>query len=218
MLFVVSTPIGNLKDISPRAIQTLKDVHLILAEDTRHTRQLCSHFDIHTPIQSYHAHSKLERVEQIVEKLREHDLALVSDAGTPGISDPGSLLIAKAVEAGIEVSPIPGASAVLASIICTGFDLSRFVFLGFLPQKKSHQIRLIEEHLPRKCPLILYESPYRVVSMLTTLEPVLNKREIVIGRELTKKFEEFVRGTASELLIHFKKKPPKGEFVVVINA
>ncbi len=217
MLYIVSTPIGNLGDISPRAIDTLKNVHTILAEDTRHTRKLCSHYDIHTPIQSYHAHSQLYRVDQIVEQLNEHDLALVSDAGTPGISDPGSLLIAKAIEAGIEVSPIPGASAVLAALICTGFDLSRFVFLGFLPQKKSHQIRLIEEHLKRKCPIILYESPYRVISVLTTLEPTLKNRRIVVGRELTKMFEEFVRGTTAEVLAHFKKKTPKGEFVIIIE-
>ncbi|HNT29675.1 MAG TPA: 16S rRNA (cytidine(1402)-2'-O)-methyltransferase [bacterium] len=217
MLYIVSTPIGNLEDISPRAIETLKSVHTILAEDTRHTRKLCSHYDIHTPLVSFHAHSSSDKAQSIIELLKEQDVALVSDAGTPGISDPGAELISKAIEAGITVSPIPGASAVTAALICTGFDLSRFVFLGYLPQKAGKQQKLIEKNLLRRCPIIMYESPHRIIKTLENLEPQLQRKQLVIARELTKKFEEFIRGDYSQVMSQIKKNPPRGEMTVIIN-
>lgn len=217
MLYVVSTPIGNLEDISPRAIQVLSDVYTILAEDTRHTARLLQHYDIRTPMLSYHQHSQLKRVDHILALLREHDLALVSDAGTPAISDPGSELISLAVAQGERIVPIPGASASITALICSGFDIDRFVFLGYLPRKAGRQQKMIKEHLSRRCPVIFYESPYRIQKTLENLAPLFKDKQIAIGRELTKKFEEFLRGSARELLDILNTKQLKGELTVIVE-
>ncbi len=217
-LFVVSTPIGNLEDISPRALQTLRDVDTILAEDTRHVRILLSHYQIHTPVISYHQHSDDTKLQQILSMLQAHSLALVSDAGTPGISDPGDRLIAAAIAQGTRVSPVPGASAVVLALIASGFDLSRYVFLGFLPRKAGAQNRALQEQLPKHCPIVVYESSERIVKTLQNLETTIGKFELCVGREITKKFEEFVRGSYNNVLERLQAKKPRGEFTLIINA
>jgi 16S rRNA (cytidine1402-2'-O)-methyltransferase len=216
-LFVVSTPIGNLEDISPRALDTLGRVHTILAEDTRHTRRLLNHFDIHTPLLSYHQHSKLSRLDHILHLLAHHDLALVSDAGTPAISDPGDQLIAAAVAQGVEIVPIPGASAVSLMVAAGGIDMHRFVFLGFLPRKGGKQRELIAAELKRGCPLVVYESPYRLLKTLENLKPLLGRAQLAVGRELTKRFEEFIRGDYNSVVKQLTNTKLKGEIALIIS-
>lgn len=216
-LYVVPTPIGNLDDITLRAINTLREVDFILAEDTRTTLHLLRHLGIEKPMHSHHKfneHATVERVAESIEAGR--DVALVSDAGTPGISDPGFLLVRKCVERGIEVVTLPGATALIPAVVQSGFPCDRFCFEGFLPQKKGRMKRLQELSTEPRT-LVIYESPYRVVKCLEQLAETFGaERRVAVVREITKKFEETVRGTVSEALDHFREHEPKGEFVIVV--
>jgi len=218
-LYVVSTPIGNLNDICPRAIETLKSVSLILCEDTRTFKRLASHFSIETKLLSYHDHNEVERSKQIIELLEQGEsIALVSDAGTPTISDPGYRIINACHENNYQVSPVPGPSAIIAALSCSGFETHKFVFGGFLPIKEGKRKSTLEEALNYESTSIFYESPYRIVKSLKTLSSLEPKREIVVARELTKKFEEITRGEASVLMEDYSKRPKiKGEFVLLIR-
>jgi len=215
-LSIVASPIGNLEDISKRALRILSEVDLILCEDTRVTKKLLDFYRIKTPTLSYHQHSKLKKTEEIIRLLDQgKDLALVSDAGTPGISDPGNKLIAKLGEVrtqSISIVPIPGASAVTAVASITGFPMDKFIFLGFPPAKKKRR-KFFKEVIEPKHPVIFYESPHRILKTLTELKD--KGLQIVVGRELTKKFETIYRGTAEEVLRQIKREEVKGEFVIV---
>ena len=216
-LYVVPTPIGNLEDITLRAINTLREVDFILAEDTRTTSHLLRHLGIEKPMHSHHKFNEHATVERVAESIAAgRDVALVSDAGTPGISDPGFLLVRKCVERDIEVVTLPGATALIPAVVQSGFPCDRFCFEGFLPQKKGRMKRLQElAHEPRT--LVIYESPYRVVKCLEQLAETFGaERRVAVVREITKKFEETVRGTVSEALDHFREHEPKGEFVIVV--
>ena len=217
-LYLVPTPIGNLKDITFRAIQVLKDVDLILAEDTRTSGKLLKHFDIKTPMHSHHMHNEHKTVEGIVQKLKAGTaVALISDAGTPAISDPGFLLSRACIKSNIEVECLPGATAFVPALINSGFPNDKFVFEGFLPVKKGRHTRLLllaEE----KRTMIFYESPHKLVKTLGHFcEYFGEDRPVSVSRELTKLFEETIRGTAKEVLEHYTNKPPKGEIVVVVG-
>ncbi|MBU0612802.1 16S rRNA (cytidine(1402)-2'-O)-methyltransferase [Patescibacteria group bacterium] len=215
-LYTVATPIGNLEDITFRAINILKEVNLIACEDTRHTLKLLNHYDISKPLISYHQHSKVSKIDHLIEELKAgKDIAIVTDAGTPGISDPGQVLISKAVEKGIRVIPIPGPSAVIAALSAAGVPTDAFIFLGFLPLKKGRK-RIIESFKDEKRTIVLYESPHRIEKLLGELKDVLEDRKIVVARELTKMFEEIIRGTVSE--VQERLKIIKGEFVVIVSA
>ncbi len=214
MLYIVATPIGNLKDITYRAIEVLKLVDFIACEDTRHTKILLDYYKIKTPTISYFQHSKVTKLNKLVSLLAEgKNIALVTDSGTPGISDPGQKLIFEAVNHKIEVVPIPGPVAAIAALSISGFKLSKFLFIGFLPKKKGRQTKLRELSKEKRV-IVLYESPYRIIKTLNDLKEFLGDREVVLCRELTKKFEEVYRGEISEVLPQIK---PKGEFVIVIK-
>ena len=217
-LYVVSTPIGNLKDITHRALEILQNVDMILAEDTRQTAKLLSHYNIRTPQTSLHDFSSDKKIISIIEKLQNgKNLALVSDSGTPLLSDPGFPLIREAVEKDIPVVPVPGASALLTAIVASGVPMDRFVFEGFLPPKGSSRRERLEKIREEQGTQILYESPYHILKLLEDLKAVFgNDRKLVIGRELTKIHEEFIRGTVGEMTEHFTKTAPRGEFVVII--
>jgi 16S rRNA (cytidine1402-2'-O)-methyltransferase len=217
ILYLVGTPIGNLEDISLRALRILKEVDLIAAEDTRHTRKLLSYYDIHTSLTSYFEHNKITKGDYLISLLLEgKNIALVSDAGMPGISDPGEEIVREAISRGITVCPIPGPSASLSLLVVSGLPTAQFVFEGFLPRDKKERetrlMRLTEETRT----MIFYESPYRIIDTLVTLKNFLGNRQGVVGRELTKKFEEVVRGSLEELIEHFIGHPPKGEFTLVL--
>lgn len=213
-LFIISTPIGNLKDITLRALETLKAVDLITCEDTRVTNILLQRYNIKKPLISYHQHSKLIKLNKLIELLREgKNIALVTDAGTPGISDPGSQLISEAIKSKIEVIAIPGPSAAIAALSVSGFNFNEFLFVGFLPKKKGRQTKLRALGNEQRA-IVLYESPYRIIKTLNDLKEYLEDREVVVCRELTKKFEEIYRGKISEVLPQIKE---KGEFVIVIK-
>jgi 16S rRNA (cytidine1402-2'-O)-methyltransferase len=213
-LFVVSTPIGNLGDITLRALETLKSVDVIACEDTRHTLQLLNHFEVKKPLVSYHQHSKDSKVEQIISSILEgKNVAIVTDAGTPGISDPGEFLIRSAIENKIEIEPIPGVSAAVTALSVSGLPTDEFVFIGFLPHKKGRQTKL-RELATIKRTIILYESPFRITKLLNELLEFVGDRQIAVCRELTKKFEATYRGKISEVLPEIKE---KGEFVVVLE-
>ena len=216
-LYVVPTPIGNLEDITLRAINTLREVDFILAEDTRTTSHLLRHLGIEKPMHSHHKFNEHATVERVAESIAAgHDVALVSDAGTPGISDPGFLLVRKCVERDIEVVTLPGATALIPAVVQSGFPCDKFCFEGFLPQKKGRMKRL-QELAEEERTVVLYESPYRVVKCLEQLaETFGQERRVAVVREITKKFEETVRGTVSEVLEHFREHEPKGEFVIVV--
>ena len=225
-LYIVATPIGNLKDISFRAIEILKSVDCILCEDTRTTKVLLKTYDISVPTMSYHAQSALSRTDEICEMLREgKNLALVSDAGTPCISDPGSALVSLIrktfTEDEVQVVPIPGASAFVTLLSAGGINTSEFIFLGFLPHKKGRET-LFKEIASSSRTMIFYESPHRILKTLTSLANVLadSSRKVLVGRELTKMFEQIISGTASEMLAYFEKNTDKvrGEFVVAVEA
>ena len=215
-LYVVGTPIGNLDDISLRAIRILGSVDIIAAEDTRTTRVLLKHLSIDKPLISHHSYNETRRAPEILGMLRlGKSVAVVSDAGTPGISDPASLIIRRALAEGIPVIPIPGASAILPALLLSGLPTDRFVFEGFLPVKKGRRTRLESlRHEPRT--IILYESPGRVERTLRDLLETMGDREVAVVREITKKFEESLRGTIAEVLRRIKEKPPRGEHVVVV--
>lgn len=217
-LYVVPTPIGNLEDITLRAINVLKEVDFILAEDTRTTSHLLRHLGIEKPMHSHHKFNEHATVGRVAEAINSgRDVALVSDAGTPGISDPGFLLVRKCVEEGIEVVTLPGATALIPAVVQSGFPCDRFCFEGFLPQKKGRMKRLQELALEPRT-LVLYESPYRVVKCLEQLAETFGvERRVAVVREITKKFEETVRGTIAEALEHFREHEPKGEFVIVVE-
>ncbi|MDD6641816.1 MAG: 16S rRNA (cytidine(1402)-2'-O)-methyltransferase [Bacteroidales bacterium] len=216
-LFVIPTPVGNLEDITLRALRLLREVNLILAEDTRTTSVLLHHYDIHTPMLSHHKFNEHQTVDAIVERLQKGEsVALVSDAGTPAISDPGFLLVRACVAADIEVECLPGATAFVPALVDSGLPCDRFCFEGFLPQKKGRQTKLTELAAETRT-MIFYESPFRVFKTLEQLAECLgNDRKASVSREISKKFEETVRGTLAELVQHFKEHPPKGEFVIVV--
>jgi len=217
-LFLVPTPIGNLEDMTLRAIRILKEVDLILAEDTRTSGRLLNHFGIDTPMQSYHMHNEHKRINSIMDRLQSGDrMALISDAGTPGISDPGFLLARTCIEQEIEIECLPGATAFVPALVNSGFPCDRFVFEGFLPVKKGRQTRL--EVLSKETrTLVLYESPHKMVKTLTQICEFFGEdRRISVSRELTKLYEETRRGTAKALKEHYETYPPKGEIVIVIE-
>ena len=217
-LFVVPTPIGNLEDITLRAINVLRSVDFILAEDTRTTSHLLRHLGIEKPMYSHHKVNEHATVGRVAESIAAgKDVALVSDAGTPGISDPGFLLVRRCVEEGIDVVTLPGATALIPAVVQSGFPCDRFCFEGFLPQKKGRMKRLQELAMEQRT-IVLYESPYRIVKCLEQIaETMGEERRVAVVREITKKFEETVRGTVSECIAHFKEHEPKGEFVMVIE-
>ncbi|MCW5908446.1 MAG: 16S rRNA (cytidine(1402)-2'-O)-methyltransferase [Chitinophagales bacterium] len=219
MLYIVPTPVGNLEDITLRSLKVLQEVDFILAEDTRQTKKLLAHYKIEKQLVAHHKFNEYKAAEGIVAKLQSGiNIALVSDGGTPGISDPGSILVQACVKAAIPVQTLPGATAFVPALINSGFPTDEFVFTGFLPHKKGRQTKLkqiAQEHRT----VILYESPYRVIKLMEELKNVLgSERRISVSREISKMFEETVRGTAAELLAHFTKKEPKGEFVIVLDA
>lgn len=216
-LYLVPTPIGNLEDITFRAIRVLKEVDLILAEDTRNSGKLLKHFEIATPMQSHHMHNEHKTVEGVVRHIQNgKNVALISDAGTPAISDPGFLLTRACVEAGVEVDCLPGATAFVPALVNSGLPNDKFVFEGFLPVKKGRQTRL--EFLAQETrTMILYESPHKLLKTLGQIAEYFGEdRQVSVSREITKLHEETVRGTAAEVLAHYNKKPPKGEIVVII--
>ncbi|RPD96771.1 16S rRNA (cytidine(1402)-2'-O)-methyltransferase [Aureibaculum marinum] len=217
-LYIVPTPIGNLEDITLRAIHTLKEVDTILAEDTRTSGKLLKYFNIETPMQSHHMHNEHKMVSRLVERLKSGEsIALISDAGTPAISDPGFLLTRACVENNIEVECLPGATAFVPALVNSGLPNDKFVFEGFLPIKKGRQTRLeLLAEEPRT--IIFYESPHKLIKTLTQFVQYFGEtRRISVSRELTKLYEETIRGTLKEVLIHFENKPPKGEFVLVVE-
>ncbi|MEM9955573.1 MAG: 16S rRNA (cytidine(1402)-2'-O)-methyltransferase [Chloroflexota bacterium] len=217
-LYIVATPIGNLEDMTFRAVRILKEVQLIAAEDTRTSRVLTKHFEIDTPMTSYHEYNKLTKLQAVFDTLKSGDVALISDAGTPGISDPGYELIQEAIIRGYSVVPIPGASAVITALVASGLATDSFMYLGFLPKKQSARRDLFQslKHDPRT--LIAYESPHRVADTLGQIASVLgDTRQVCIAREMTKKFEEFWRGTAKSAAQHFSQENPKGEVTLLIE-
>jgi len=218
MLYLVSTPIGNLEDITLRALRILKEVSLIAAEDTRQTRKLLSHYKISTDITSFNDLNKEYRSKQLVELMKEgKDIAIVSDAGTPGISDPGFYLVRDCVRAGIKIVPVPGPTAMISALVCSGLPTDRFAFYGFIPKKEGQKESFLKDIAQREETIVFYESPYRILKTLEAMARLLPGHQVVIGRELTKLFEEFVRGTPSEVLAHFRAKTIKGEFVVMVS-
>jgi 16S rRNA (cytidine1402-2'-O)-methyltransferase len=217
-LYIVATPIGNLEDITLRALRILKQVALIAAEDTRVTRKLLSHYDIHTPMTAYHQHSKGRRSEEILERLMAgDDVAIVSDAGTPGISDPGHELIHLAIEAGIEVVSAPGPTALITAIVVSGLPTAHFAFDGFPPRKESERRAFFRGIKSDTRTIVLYESPLRLVATLKSAMAELGDRNAAVVREATKMFEEIVRGTISEVIERFTKVKAKGEIVLMIE-
>jgi 16S rRNA (cytidine1402-2'-O)-methyltransferase len=216
-LYVVATPIGNLEDMTLRGLRTLKEVDLVACEDTRRTRGLLSHFDIHVPVTSYFEHNKLAKGEMIVRALRDgKSVALVTDAGSPGISDPGFLLVRAARAAGIAVVPVPGPSAVIAALSAAGVPADRFVFDGFLPLKPGRRVHRLQALRALDLTIVCYESPHRILASLEAIGQVWGNVPIVVARELTKQFEEIVEGPAAVLRERFAAAPVKGEFTVVI--
>jgi 16S rRNA (cytidine1402-2'-O)-methyltransferase len=218
-LYIVSTPIGNLEDITLRALRVLREADLIACEDTRQTRKLLDHYGIAKPVTSYHDHNEQERTAELIERLeRGESIALVSDAGTPLISDPGYRLVRAAIAAGITVVPIPGASAVTGALAAAGLGTDAFRFCGFLPPKTSQRQKIFEELKTEDCTLLFYEAPHRILETLEDVAAVMRTRPIVIARELTKLHEEFLRGTAAELHAVLSARPSvKGEITLLIG-
>ena len=217
MLYIVSTPIGNLGDITLRALEVLKSVNLIAAEDTRHSGVLLKNFEIKKPLLSYHEHNEAMRTAQLVERLAAgEDIALITDAGTPGLSDPGARLIRECVKRGLSFMIIPGPSSILAALVGSGFGTEKFCFRGFLPTKSGQRARELRAAAERDETTIFFESPYRLTKTLSTCVDIMSDRQLCVARELTKKFEEFQRGTPGELLAHFEVHPPKGEIVLIV--
>ena len=217
VLYMVSTPIGNLEDITLRALRILKEVSLIAAEDTRLTRKLLTHYDISTPTVSYYEHNSFTRIPKIIDHLNTgKDVAVVTDAGTPGISDPAYKLIRAAIESGNRIEAIPGPSASITALTASGLPTDRFIFEGFLPHKKGRKAKLTRLSAI-EATVIFYESPKRIVRTLKDILEFMGDRPAVIGRELTKLHEEIIRGNVSKLLSHFTQKTPRGEFVIMIG-
>ena len=217
-LYLVATPIGNLEDITLRGLRTLRECDLVAAEDTRRTGQLLKHFGISKPLLSYFQFNEARRSEQIIERLgRGEKIALVTDAGSPGISDPGERVVKAAIAAGFRVEPVPGPSALVAALTASGLPADEFHFIGFLPHKSGQRRTKLEQLKTIPGTLVLYESPFRVEKLLTELNEVMPSGRVVLARELTKKFEEFLRGTPEELLAVTKIRSLKGEFVVIVD-
>lgn len=218
ILYLVSTPIGNLGDITVRAIDILKNVDIIACEDTRHSKFLLDHYAIKKPLISYFDFSEKKRTPELLEKIKNGTkIALISDAGTPGIADPGYRLIAGAVSAGVKIETLPGASAFLSALVLSGLPMDRFVFEGFIPVKSGQRKNKFLSLKNEDRTVVFYESPHRILKTLAAMSEVLGDINIVVARELTKKFEEVVRGTVSEVLFHFSNKKVLGEFVVLFN-
>ena len=216
-LYLVATPIGNLEDMSPRAVRILREAGLIAAEDTRHTGKLLKHFEIETPITSYFEHNKLNKLDFILEKLATGDVALVSDAGTPAINDPGYELVKAALESKHDVRPIPGASAPIAALTVSGLPTDSFLYLGYLPHKTSERHARLQEVESQPYTLIFLESPYRIVESLEDILLIFGDRKICVAREMTKMFEEYWRGTLRGAVEYFKSQPARGEFTLVVE-
>jgi len=218
MLYVVATPIGNLGDITLRALEVLKDVDLVAAEDTRHSGMLLKHYKIDKPLISYHEHNEAMRTAQLAERLAAGEsVALITDAGTPGLSDPGARLIRECIKRELPFTIIPGPSSILTALVGSGFSAEKFFFAGFLPNKSGGRERDLRAAAARPETTIHFESPYRLTKTLKACIDILPDRQLCVARELTKKFEEFRRGTAAELLAHYEVKPPKGEIVLLIS-
>jgi len=216
-LYLVATPIGNLEDMSPRAIRILREASLIAAEDTRHTGKLLKHFQIETPTTSYFEHNKLHKLDFILEKLSMGDVALVSDAGTPAINDPGYELVQAALAANYDVRPIPGPSAPITALTVSGLPTDSFLYLGYLPHKTSERHKRLEEVESQPYTLVFLESPYRIVESLEDMFSILGDRKICVAREMTKMFEEYWRGNVSKAVEYFKSQPVRGEFTLVVE-
>ena len=217
-LYLVATPIGNLEDITQRGLRVLREVLLIAVEDTRQTRKLLNHYNIATPTISYHEHNKLTRKDQLLAVLDEGNVALVSDAGTPGLSDPGYLLVRAVLEAGHSVSPIPGPSAPIAALVVSGLPTDSFVFLGYLPRRANARRRLLEDLAEERRTLVAFEAPHRLQASLKDLETILgSERPVAVCRELTKVHEEIIHGTLRQAGAHFAEVKPRGEFTLVIG-
>ncbi len=217
MLYLIATPIGTLADISFRALKTIEECDYLLCEDTRHTQKLLHHYELRKPLKSYHAFNEAAREKNILADLKEgKTIGLLSDAGTPGISDPGMRLVKRCHEEGLALSAIPGPCAAIMALICSGFTTERFQFLGFLPVKKGKRGLLLQEALEYPGTTIAYESPYRILSTLEILQELAPEHPIALARELTKKFEQIHRGTPLTLRAEWKEKAPKGEFVLLI--
>jgi 16S rRNA (cytidine1402-2'-O)-methyltransferase len=217
ILYIVGTPIGNLQDVSARAEVTLREVDLIAAEDTRHTRKLCTHLGLHVPFISYHEHNRQIRGVELIERLKKGEsIALVSDAGMPAISDPGEDLVQTAIQAGIAVVPIPGPNAALSALVASGLPTQPSLFLGFLPRRsKARKVELQRwRHLPAT--LVCYEAPHRLVAMLEDVQAVFGERKVAVCRELTKRHEEWLRGANSDCIKHIRERGVRGEYTIVI--
>lgn len=219
MLYVIGTPIGNLDDITLRALEALKVADVVAAEDTRHSGNLLRHFDVRKPLVSYHEHNEAMRSEELAERLARGEIvALITDAGMPGLSDPGARLIRKCIERDLAFSVIPGPSAILTALVGSGFSLERFCFRGFLPVKSGQRERELRAAEGSSETTVFFESPYRLNKTLAACAVLMPDRTLCVARELTKKFEEFRRGTAAELLAHYEAKPPKGEITFLVSA
>jgi 16S rRNA (cytidine1402-2'-O)-methyltransferase len=217
-LYLVATPIGNLEDITLRALRVLRECDVVAAEDTRHSGRLLQHFGISKPLLSYFQFNEAKRSEEILERLRRGEkVALITDAGTPGISDPGTRVVAAAVAAGLRVESVPGPCALIAALTASGLPTDEFHFVGFLPAKSGQRRRQLEGLRTVPGTLVFYESPYRIVKLLEELAELYPMRKLVLARELTKKFEEFKRGLPGPMLQEMQNKSPKGEFVVVLE-
>ncbi|MCD6232171.1 16S rRNA (cytidine(1402)-2'-O)-methyltransferase [Candidatus Aerophobetes bacterium] len=218
ILYIVGTPIGNLEDITLRALKILKEVDLIASEDTRHTRKLISHYDIHTSLTSFYEQNQVEKTSYLINYLKEgKKVALVSKAGVPGISDPGYYLIKEAIKEKVKIVPIPGPTALICALIVSGLPMDSFIFMGFLGKREGKRINKLKALKEEKRTLIIYEAPHRLRKVLKEMREVLGDRRIVVARELTKKFEEVLRGRISEIEAFFKEREPKGEFTLVVE-
>ena len=216
-LYLVATPIGNLEDMSPRAVRILHEAILIAAEDTRHTGTLLKHFNVETPLTSYFEHNKLTKQDFILEKLAQGDVALVSDAGTPAINDPGYELVQAALAASFDVRPVPGPSAPISALTVSGLPTDSFLYLGYLPHKSSERHNRLNEVSEQPYTLIFFETPHRIADSLEDIRSTLGNRRICVAREMTKMYEEFWRGDVSGAIEYFNSKEPRGEFTLVIE-
>jgi 16S rRNA (cytidine1402-2'-O)-methyltransferase len=218
MLYVVATPIGNLGDITLRALEVLKSADVIAAEDTRHSGTLLKHFEIKKPMVSYHEHNEAMRTAQLVERLAAgENIALITDAGMPGLSDPGARLIRECIQRDLPFTIIPGASSISTALVGSGFSMEKFFYGGFLPVKSGRRERELRAAAAREETSVFFESPYRLVKTLIACAGIMPDRQLCVARELTKKFEEFRRGTAADLEAHYTARPPKGEIVLLVS-
>jgi 16S rRNA (cytidine1402-2'-O)-methyltransferase len=218
MLYVVATPIGNLDDITLRALEILKSVDVIAAEDTRHSGNLLRHFEIRKPLVSYHEHNEAMRSQELAERLTAgENVALITDAGMPGLSDPGARLVKRCIEQDIAFTVVPGASSILTALVGSGFSLEKFCFRGFLPVKSGQRERELRAAAESRETSAFFESPYRILKTLAACAELMPERQLCVARELTKKFEEFRRGTATELHAHYEARPAKGEITLVVE-